>query len=206
MNRELLETQWPQIRDILMVKFSNLTEEDIRQINGQYDQLVTKLQQKYGYSREEAEERIRNWNFDRFSTSSRGPSAAIEDKTYAKEKVRKEEDGSSFLKWLFALGIPLLLLAYFFGTSNTTPTTPATTQEQLITENAADRAISDSVRNNLLSQPNLAAALQNIQITSHNGVVTLTGTVPNSEVRDAIVNRVQNFSGIRQVINNLQVR
>lgn len=225
MNRDVLETNWAQIREILSEKFSNLSDEDIRQINGRYDQLVTKLQQKYGYTREEAEERIRDLNFDRFSgvrgqgqgQTFRGEGVRDERFTNPRaqgyrgdERMRREEDSSSVLKWLLALGIPLLLLAsYFLGTArnpdNTTTYTPATTQEQTISQTPADRVISNGIRNALLSQ-NMASDIQNVQVAANNGVVTLSGTVPSREVRDSIATTAQNFSGVRQVINNIQIR
>lgn len=208
MNRELLESQWTQIREILLDKFSNLTEDDIRQINGRYDQLVAKLQQKYGYSREEAEEKIRAWNFDRFATASRGSSAAMrEDRTYREDRVRKDET-SSILPWLLGIGIPLLLIgAYFLGTRNPeTFTSPTSSQEQFVSETPSDRAISNSIRNTLISQQNLGPELQNVQITTNNGIVTLSGTVPDTDTRNTIVSSARNVSGVRQVINNLQVR
>ncbi|CDR33228.1 CsbD family protein [Criblamydia sequanensis] len=46
MNKDLFESQWSQIKPILRDKWSNLTDEDIRQINGRYDQLIAKIQQR----------------------------------------------------------------------------------------------------------------------------------------------------------------
>lgn len=210
MNRELLETQWPQIREILREKFNNLTEEDIRQINGRYDQLVAKLQQKYGYSREEAEDRIRSWNFDRLA-GSRG--SAIRDdyrEAYREDKVRKSED-NTFLKWLLGLGIPLLLIgAYFLGTARNpetfTSSPSVVQQQQIFAETPADRVISNNLINALVSQQNMSASdLRNIQISTRNGVITLSGTVPNAGIRDNILDTAQNISGVRQVINNLRI-
>lgn len=202
MNRDVLETQWPQIREILSEKFSNLTEEDIRQINGRYDQLVAKLQQKYGYSREEAEERIRSWNFDRMA-GSRG-------QVIHEDRVRRKEDNSSVLKWLLAIGIPLLLLGSYFLSTARTPEvtrTPVVSQEQLAVETPADRVISNGLRNALLSQQSLTTAeIQNIQITTRNGIVTLSGTVPSRDARDFVVNMAQNFTGVNRVNDNLQIR
>lgn len=207
MNKDLLESQWTQIREFLQKKFNNLTEEDIRQINGRYDQLVAKLQQKYGYTREEAEERIRSWNFDRFANTERIPPA--KNPIVHEERVRKEEDYSSLLKWLFALCIPILLLAaYFLSPARLpqAPVPPAVNQEQAVAETPADRAISNNLREALIAQPNRASDLQNVQIATRNGVVTLSGTVPNQEARDFILNRAQNFAGVKQVINNIQIQ
>lgn len=209
MNKELLESQWTQIREILRDKFSNLTEEDIRQISGRYDQLVNKLQQKYGYSREEAEDRIRSWNFDRLSSAPRmtSSSSSYENKYSSKDEVRKEEAGS-FFKWLLALGIPLLLLGAFFMNYNRTDMTNTTVAptEQTMMETTADRTLAADLRNAFFAQNISGAVLQNVQITSRNGVVTLSGTVPTSEVRDTIVRTAQGFTGVRQVINNIIVR
>lgn len=209
MNREVLESQWPQIREILGEKFSNLTEEDIRQINGRYDQLVAKLQQKYGYTREEAEDRIRSWNFDRFARPTRG-STLREDSTMREDRISRDDrvardDNSSLFKWLLALGIPLLLLGAYFLTPDRTDT-PVTNQERVVTETPADRSTSMGIRNALVNQNLRSSDLQNVRITTQNGVVTLDGSVPSTAVSNSIENTAENFSGVRDVINNLQVR
>lgn len=208
MNRDLLETQWPKIREMLITKFSDLTEEDIRQINGRYDQLVAKLQQRYGYSREEAEERIRTWNFDKIP-SAKEP-ISMRDEPFRREDVRSiKKDNSSIYKWLLGLGIPLLLLgAYFLNTPKETEVSRAhtATNQQIVVETPADRLISNELRSALFSREDLSLAMQNIQITTSNGVVTLSGVVPDRETRDFIETTAKDFSGVRQVNNNLQIR
>ncbi|MBA2727376.1 MAG: BON domain-containing protein [Parachlamydiaceae bacterium] len=216
MNREVLESQWPQIREILSEKFSNLTDEDIRQINGRYDQLVAKLQQKYGYSREEAEERIRSWNFDRFAGAKGQVIRDDKGQVMREDRARKvddnayrAEDNSSMLKWLLGLGLPLLLLGlYFLSTANSPEVTPASrgTSQEIVAESPADRVISSGLRDAFNSQPNFASQMRNIQITTNNGVVTLSGTVPSREVRDNLVNTAQSYNGVRQVIDRLTIR
>ena len=210
MNKDLLESQWVQIREILKDKFSNLTEEDIRQINGHYDQLVAKLQQKYGYSKEEAEERIKNWNFDRFTSASKGQNLR-EDRAYLDDKARLKKDNSNptLLKWLTGLLTLLFLLGLYYlpqATTHETVTTPTTVNRAVVVENVADRAISDGIKNVLISSPLIASDIQNLQITTHNGVVTISGSVPSVEVRDSILNTAQNYSGVTQVINDLIVK
>lgn len=201
MDRNILETQWPQIRDILNEKFSNLTEEDIRQINGRYDQLVSKLQQKYGYTREEAEDRIRNWNFDQFKNH--------ENKSYRAERLQnreRQDTAPSFLTWLLVLGIPLLLLGtYLLSPSMREPTTTAPSNQEQAGQAASmsDVTLGNNIRAALETR---AADMQNVQVMARNGIVTLSGTVPTAEARDAIVNTTQNVAGVQQVINNLQVR
>lgn len=200
MNKELLESKWYQIRQIQKEKFGNLSEEDIQQINGHYDELILKLQQKYGYSREEAEERIRNWNFDRFETP----------RTYQSEEktIVKERSHSSFNKLLLWIALPLLLLgSYYFATrAPETTQSPVMTQEQMMAETPTDHLISTDLRNALLSQQNLVLPMENVHISTNNGVVTLSGFVPSADVRDTIVDTARNFVGVKQVVNNLEIK
>lgn len=212
MNKNVLETQWVQIREILKDKFSNLTEEDIRQINGQYDQLVAKLQQKYGYSKEEAEQRILNWNFDRLAASNEQiPEEKVrrEENLRREDRVSREEGDSSLLKWLLAIAIPLVILGTYFFVTNNTPENarqPTAVREQVVNEPPADRLISNGLRNNFQTQPNLASELQNVQITTNNGVVTLSGSVSSKQTSDLMAAAAQNFAGVKRVVNNLQVK
>lgn len=205
MNKNVLESQWVQIRELLREKFSYLTEDDIRQINGRYDELVAKLQQKYGYSKEEAEERIRNWNFDRFAAPK---SQAVREDMTINERERPIKDRSSIYKWILGIGIPLLLLGAYFSTMRTPEVarSPVATQEQMVIETPADQLLSNDLRNLLLSQQDLAGVMQNVQISTNNGIVTLSGTVPNREARNLIIHTTQNFTGVRQVVDHLEIR
>lgn len=212
MNKNVLESQWVQIREILKDKFSNLTEEDIRQINGQYDELVAKLQQKYGYSKEEAEQRILNWNFDRLAASNEQiPEEKVrrEENLRREDRVSREEGDSSLLKWLLAIAIPLVILGTYFFVTNNTPENarqPTAVREQVVNESPADRLISNGLRNTFQTQPNLASELQNVQITTNNGVVTLSGSVSSKQTSDLMAAAAQNFAGVKRVVNNLQVK
>lgn len=200
MNRDIVETQWVQAREVIRDNFNNLSDEDIRQINGRYDQLIAKLQQKYGYSREEAEDRIRSLSFDRYATSPRGNRMA------AREEVK--DDSLSVFKWILGLGIPLLLAFYLFnqyGTPTAT-TTSSTTQEQMINETPADRVISTGLRDTILANQTYASDIQNLQIATNNGVVTLSGTVANQDAHDFIISSAKNFNGVNRVIDKIVVR
>ena len=55
MNDDVLRGQWKQLRGQVKEWWGVLTEDDLDEINGQRDQLVGKLQQKYGYTRDQAE-------------------------------------------------------------------------------------------------------------------------------------------------------
>lgn len=206
MNRDVVETQWVQVRDVIRDNFNNLSDEDIRQINGRYDQLIAKLQQKYGYSREEAEDKVRSLNFDRYATNASNASNPRGNRMAAREEVK--DDSLSVFKWILGLGIPLLLAFYLFnqyGTPTTT-TTPTTTQDQMINETPADRVISTGLRDTILANQTFASEINNLQIATNNGVVTLSGTVANQEAHDFILSTARNFNGVNRVVDRIVVR
>lgn len=59
---ELMETtmkgKWTQMQGAVKSKWGKLTDDDMKQIDGEKDKLVGKLQEKYDYSREEAERHV----------------------------------------------------------------------------------------------------------------------------------------------------
>ena len=54
MNEDIIKGQWKQIRGKAKEWWSKLTDDDLNMINVNLDQLLGKLQEKYGYTREEA--------------------------------------------------------------------------------------------------------------------------------------------------------
>ena len=50
-----------------------LTDSDLEVIAGKKDQLIGKLQEKYGITKEEAERQVRDWNPDDVSASRTEP-------------------------------------------------------------------------------------------------------------------------------------
>lgn len=56
MNKDILEGKWEQIKGAIQSKFGELTEDELMQIKGDTKKLEGYLQEKYGKSREEAEE------------------------------------------------------------------------------------------------------------------------------------------------------
>ena len=58
MNEDILEGKWKQLRGQVKETWGELTDDEIDQINGRRDKLVGKLQEKYGYAREEAEDEV----------------------------------------------------------------------------------------------------------------------------------------------------
>lgn len=52
---------WKQFSGEIRRKWGLLTDDDIEQIYGQRDILVGRLQERYGYSQEEAQRRVDDW-------------------------------------------------------------------------------------------------------------------------------------------------
>jgi uncharacterized protein YjbJ (UPF0337 family) len=53
-----VQGQWRQLRGKIREQWGNLTDDDLDRVNGQYDQLVGVLQERYGYGKAEAEARL----------------------------------------------------------------------------------------------------------------------------------------------------
>jgi uncharacterized protein YjbJ (UPF0337 family) len=54
MNEDILKSQWQQIRGQIKIWWSVLTDDDLDKINGRRDRLIGLLQQKYGFTKEQA--------------------------------------------------------------------------------------------------------------------------------------------------------
>ena len=63
MNWDQVKGGWKQFSGKVKEKWGKLTDDDLTTIAGKRDQLVGKLQQAYGYSKEQAEKEIAD--FDR---------------------------------------------------------------------------------------------------------------------------------------------
>lgn len=58
MNSDTFNGKWKVVKGNVKKKWGDLTDDDIKQIDGQKDILVGKVQEKYGKSREEAEKEV----------------------------------------------------------------------------------------------------------------------------------------------------
>lgn len=64
MNWDQIEGSWKEMKGKVRASWGELTDDELTQIGGKKDQLVGKLQQKYGLEREEAERRADEWAND----------------------------------------------------------------------------------------------------------------------------------------------
>ena len=61
MNWDRVEGNWKQLRGSLRERWGKLTDDDLDVIAGHRDQLVGKIQERYGIAKDRAEEQLREW-------------------------------------------------------------------------------------------------------------------------------------------------
>jgi uncharacterized protein YjbJ (UPF0337 family) len=69
MNRDILAGKWKEMKGRVKEQWGKLTDDELDRAEGKADQLVGLLQQRYGYTREKAEE-----EYDRFLRNSEAES------------------------------------------------------------------------------------------------------------------------------------
>ncbi len=63
MNDDILKGQWRQVRGNVRETFGKLTDDDLEQIGGNAETLLGKIQERYGYTRDQASREWDNfWN------------------------------------------------------------------------------------------------------------------------------------------------
>ncbi|MDX1676854.1 CsbD family protein [Arsukibacterium sp.] len=55
MNSDIAEGKWRQLKGTVKEKWGKLTEDDIKQVDGNLDKFIGVMQERYGMSREQAE-------------------------------------------------------------------------------------------------------------------------------------------------------
>ena len=58
MNWDIIHGKWKQLKGSAKEKWGELTDDELDQIDGNKDQLAGKLQEKYGWTKNEAEKHI----------------------------------------------------------------------------------------------------------------------------------------------------
>ncbi|TPG53452.1 CsbD family protein [Ewingella americana] len=64
MNKDQTEGNWKQFKGKVKEKWGKLTDDDLTVVEGKRDQLVGKIQERYGYKKEEAEKELKSWETD----------------------------------------------------------------------------------------------------------------------------------------------
>ncbi len=58
MTDDILKGKWRQLRGQIQQRWGELTDDDLDQIEGRRDQLIGRLQARYGYARADAENEV----------------------------------------------------------------------------------------------------------------------------------------------------
>ena len=61
MNNDILKGRWNQVKGEIRTKWAKLTDNDMMQIQGEAEKLIGKLQERYGYKREQAERELNDF-------------------------------------------------------------------------------------------------------------------------------------------------
>lgn len=74
MNADQLKGKWKQMKGSVKERWGKLTDDDLDIINGQNEQLVGKIQEKYGIAKDEAQRQVDDW----MRVASRSQDADVE--------------------------------------------------------------------------------------------------------------------------------
>lgn len=107
-------------------------------------------------------------------------------------------------KNLFFLSIFSLVL--FTSCEPTRPTPPNARNGAMVTENDADRAVTQRIIVIIKEDPALTPTAQNVRVSTANGIVTLRGMVNSDREKQTIENKAKMVSGVRNVDNQLEVK
>ena len=58
MNKDTFQGQWKQMQGEVKRRWSKLTDDELGQIEGNFDKFVGRIQERYGYQKEQAEREI----------------------------------------------------------------------------------------------------------------------------------------------------
>lgn len=61
MNQDMIKGNWKQLKGKAKQHWGKLTDDDIDRIEGHKDELVGKLQERYGYDRAKAQKEVDDW-------------------------------------------------------------------------------------------------------------------------------------------------
>ncbi|WP_193127526.1 CsbD family protein [Klebsiella aerogenes] len=61
MNKDEISGNWKQLKCKAKEQWGKLTDDDMTVIEGKRDQLVGKIQERYGYAKDQAEKEVSDW-------------------------------------------------------------------------------------------------------------------------------------------------
>lgn len=61
MNTDTLEGKWKQLKGEIKRRWGKLTDDDLTQAEGSTEKLIGRLQERYGYSKEQAQQEVQEF-------------------------------------------------------------------------------------------------------------------------------------------------
>lgn len=61
MNKSTLKGNWNQLKGSIKQTWGDLTDDDLAHIDGSFDKLVGKIQERYGHIKDEVETQVNEW-------------------------------------------------------------------------------------------------------------------------------------------------
>jgi uncharacterized protein YjbJ (UPF0337 family) len=61
MNTDILKGKWNQLKGEVRNRWGKLTDDDVAQIQGNVEKMIGKLQERYGYNRQQAEKELNDF-------------------------------------------------------------------------------------------------------------------------------------------------
>jgi uncharacterized protein YjbJ (UPF0337 family) len=61
MNSDVIEGKWKQLKGSVKQRWGKLTDDDLTTMTGKRDELIGKLQERYGITKEEAQKEADEW-------------------------------------------------------------------------------------------------------------------------------------------------
>jgi len=62
MNWDQIKGNWTQLKGNAQKEWGKLTDDDLKIIEGEQTQLIGRIQERYGYTREQAEKAVADWH------------------------------------------------------------------------------------------------------------------------------------------------
>jgi len=62
MNSDQMQGKWKQMKGAVKERWGKLTDDDLDVIDGQRDQLIGRIQERYGIAKEEARKQVDEWS------------------------------------------------------------------------------------------------------------------------------------------------
>lgn len=64
MNSDRMKGKWKQLKGAAKVRWGKLTDDDLEVIDGQQEQLIGIIQERYGIAQEAAQKQVEEWELD----------------------------------------------------------------------------------------------------------------------------------------------